>query len=909
MKLYKNILLLCTAIAFTSTICAQRKSSLDIGWKFHRDAVINAEMADYDDSGWRTLTVPHDFSMEPAFVPTDYRPETEIWNEIQVGPFVRTNVGDMDQGQTIGGEGWYRKTIKLPLAQGETLADYLARKEVSIQFDGVYNHAEVWINGKKVAMNVYGYSPFQVSLNEALKGESEGESKGERVKSKDGEVKIAVKSLNVDQNSRWYAGSGIYRHVWLITTDKLHLNEWDVFVDGSEVLASKSAKVKVKAKVFNANAGSTSGDLKVDIIDHTGKVVSSTVKSFSSAEEVNTDLTVKSAHLWSIEDPYRYTARVSVNKDGKECDALTIPFGIRTLDFSVKDGFKLNGKVVKMKGGCVHHDNGLLGTASVDYAEIRKVEMLKAQGYNAVRCSHNLPSETFLNACDSLGMLVIDEVFDQWEKSKRPDDYSNFFSKEKQMIADGKIVGMGITNFEYDAALMVRRDRNHPSIVIWSIGNEIYQRSDERGKEIGLMINKIIKQHDNTRPTTLANCTYWDNPGKTWEKDSPIAFESTDIGGYNYAVQYYESDHEKFPERIMVGTETYPSAIAENWNFMDKHPYVIGDFVWTAIDYVGEAGVGHTFERTNDAWIQVLGWPWFNAWCGDIDLTGNKKPQSYFRDVVWGERKIAMAVRPAIPQGEHEEIRGWGWTAEENHWNWGKGYLPIELRPENYKTSSLMGRVVHDINAKRSDSLRVNVYSREKRVRLSINGKVVGEKDINPNNYTASFWVAYEPGELKAEVVDRVKGKVERVKGKVERVKGKVERVKSKVERVKGKGQDFVIFNTASAPTGIQLETMEGTVNSSHNNLVYVYINVVDKDGNLCPTAELPLKIETSGAKHIAIAGTGHPYDMKSFRSMTPTSFRGKALLIIQPQDESGQVKIKVTSEGIGSGECTVNFK
>lgn len=863
------------------TASAQRKVSLDEGWKFHRDAVINAEMVDYDDMGWRTLTVPHDFSMEPAFVPTDYRPQTEIWNEIQVGPFVRTNVGDMDQGQTIGGEGWYRKTIQLPLEQDESLADYLARKEVNIQFDGIYNHAEVWVNGKKVAMNVYGYSPFQVNLNEALRND---------MKNIDGKIKIAIKALNVDQNSRWYAGSGIYRHVWLITTDKLHLNEWDVFVDGSEVLTNKSAKVKVKAKVFNASIGNTSGDMKVDIIDHTGKVIATTAKSFSSAEDVTTDLIVKSAHLWSIEDPYRYKARVSVSKDGKECDAITIPFGIRSLAFSVKEGFKLNGKVVKMKGGCAHHDNGLLGTASVDRAEIHKVEMLKAQGYNAVRCSHNLPSEAFLNACDSLGMLVIDEVFDQWEKPKRPDDYSNFFSKEKQQIVDGKIVGMGMTNFEYDAALMVRRDRNHPSIVIWSIGNEIYQRSDERGKEIGSRINKVIKQYDDTRPTTLANCTYWDNPGKTWEKDSPIAFETTDIGGYNYAVQYYESDHEKFPERIMVGTETYPSAIAENWNFMDMHPYVIGDFVWTAIDYVGEAGVGHTFERTNDAWVQVLGWPWFNAWCGDIDLVGTKKPQSYFRDVVWGERKIAMAVRLAIPEGEHEEIRGWGWTAEENHWNWGNGYLPIELRPENYKTSSLKGSVVHDINAKRSDSLRVNVYSREKRVRLSINGKVIGEKDINPNNYTASFWVAYEPGELKAEVVGS-------------------KRIKSKVESEKSKELDYVVFNTASAPAGIQLEAIEGSVTSSHNDLAYVYINVVDKDGNLCPTAELPLKIETSGVKHIAIAGTGHPYDMKSFRSMTPTSFRGKALLIIQPQNESGQVKIKVTSNGLNSCEFTVNIK
>ena len=858
-------------LSLTATLLyAQRTISLDKDWKFHRDAVINAEMVDCDDSQWRTLTVPHDFSMEPTLTPDDYRPKTKIWNEIVVGPFVRTSIGDWNLGHTTGGEGWYRKKITMPLSDNESLDDFLAKHSVSLQFDGIYNHAEVWINGQKAAMNIYGYTPFQVNLNDVLKNKSHRLS-DER------EVLVAVKSLNVDQNSRWYAGSGIYRHVWMHVTDKLHLNEWDRFIDGSEVLDNKNAKVKVAAKVFNENDGSSEGMLMVDIIDATGNVVTSGKTPFNvvNSQEVNCDVMVSKAHLWSVDAPYRYKARVRITSGDKECDALVVPFGIRSIAYNAKEGFLLNGKAIKMRGGCVHHDNGLLGTASIDRAEVRKVELLKAQGFNALRCSHNLPSVAFLNACDSLGMLVMDEVFDQWEKAKQPYDYSNFFSKEKQQIVDGQIVGMGIKNFEYDAAMMVRRDRNHPSVVIWSIGNEIYQRSDLRGKELGEAISKVIKCEDKTRPTTLANCTYWDNPGKTWEKDSPIAFETTDISGYNYAAQYYESDHEKFPERVIVGTEIYPSGTAGNWQMIEQHPYIIGDFIWTAMDYVGESGVGHTFERSNDAWVQLMGWPWFNAWCGDLDLVGTKKPQSYNRDVVWNQRPISMAVRPAIPEGEHEEIRGWGWTAEELHWNWGNGYLPLELRPEIYQTSSLLGSVVHDVDAPRGDSLRVNVYTKERRVRLSINGKTIGEKDVDPSNYTATFWVDYEPGEIKAEVV------------------GKSAK-KNKAE---------VVFRTASAPAAIELEPVAGKVTSSHNALAYIYINVVDENGNLCPTAELPLQIETSGVKHIATAGTGHPFDMKSFRSLTPTSFRGKALLIIQPQDESGTVSIKVTSPTLKSAE------
>ncbi|MBQ0022067.1 MAG: DUF4982 domain-containing protein [Prevotellaceae bacterium] len=909
MKYLSFVLAFCL---FTISLHAQRKQSLDCGWKFHRGSVINPEMDHFDDSKWRDITVPHDFSMEPALEITDYRKNTPAWNDVQVGPFSRLSIGDWDTGQTVGGEGWYRRTFTLPIHGSATVDTYLSQQNATLRFDGVYNQAEVWVNGKKAAMNVYGYMPFEINLNEILKDKSCRDHHNER------EVTVVVKAVNEGLNSRWYAGSGIFRHVWLESTDKLHLHEWDTFIDGSELLGRSGkpdANVKIFTKVYNDDLQQAKGSLVVNILDAEGSKVATVEKEFTALGIVNdgyskdgvnveTEVLVKAPNLWSVDKPYRYTARVSIVKNGEERDVLSIPFGIRKIEFSAANGFKLNGQPLKLRGGCVHHDNGLLGAAGIDRADIRKVQLMKAQGYNAVRCSHNLPTEAFLNACDSLGMLVIDEVFDQWEQEKRSADYSHYFSKEKTQIVDGEVKGMGITNFEYDAALMVRRDRNHPSIIMWSIGNEIAQRADlPRGKEIALAINLAINNQDPTRPTTMAVNSFWDRPSFTWENDSHRAFDNVEIAGYNYEWQHYEADHDSFPDRIIYGSESYPKELAKNWQLVEKHPYVIGDFVWTAVDYLGEAGIGCTFERSDNRWFMFMSWPWFNAWCGDLDLVGVKKPQSYYRDIVWGNKPIDMAIRPSVPDGEHEFISGWGWTAEERHWNWrtaastpqnadktGKKrsgnsslYLPIELRPENYLTANLPSQMKHDINAHRSDSLQVNVYSREQRVRLLVNDSIMGEKDINPDTYTATFTVAYEPGQIKAEVVSA-------------KQKGKEEPAS-------------VHFNTALAPASISFAAVDSVITSSHNDLAYIYINVLDEEGNLCPTAELPLTITTSGAKHIALAGTGHPYDMHSFRSLTPTTFRGQALLIIQPQEEAGDVVIKVTSPGIPSAEYVVTLQ
>lgn len=860
-------------LATGATVCAQvRKQNFDRDWRFLRGSVVNAECVNFDDSRWRLLTVPHDFSMDAVFDTLDYRQGHAGWKAVQVGPFSRQSIGDWDTGQTVGGEGWYRKSYTLPLKPGQKAKDYLDEHEVTLQFDGIYNHSEVWVNGQKVAFNVYGYMPYRIRLNDWIDA--------------DGRAVIVVKAVNEGLNSRWYAGSGMMRHVWIETTDKMHLAEWDTFVDASDVdLKKGTASVKVSATIYHVPLPKSAGSLCVDIFGPDGKQVAHGESPFVMDEEplrVKCEpLVVKNVKLWSVDTPWRYMAHISLRKNGnQECDRLVIPFGARKMEWSAREGFRLNGKPMKLRGGCVHHDNGLLGAAGIDRAEIHKVEQFKQMGYNAVRCSHNLPTEAFLNACDSLGLMVIDEVFDQWEEAKRRHDYSNYFSRPKQTLRNGQLVAVdGLTNAEYDVALMVRRDRNHPSVICWSIGNEIAQRADvPRGQEIAKMLTSTIHQFDTTRPTTIAANDFWDRRQFKWDRDMYRAFEQVDWAGYNYKWDRYEPDHAAYPDRVIYGTESFPNEMAQNWNLIERHPYLIGDFVWTAIDYVGEAGLGHALERRDNRWVQFLSWPWFNAWCGDLDLAGNKKPQSYYRDVLWGLRPIAMAVRPAVPEGEREDVNGWGWTAEECHWNWADGYLPVELRPENYLTTNVEGRVQHAPNAPRGNKMRVNVYSREPRVRLLLNNEVVGTADVNKDTHTATFELPFTPGTLTAQTAS------------------------SRTAAAS------VSFTTTDVPCRVVLKADRTRIQASHDDLAYISISIVDKEGRLCPTAEVPLDITLNGKAWLT-AGTGHPYDMKSFRTLRPTTFRGHALAILQPQDETGRCTITVEAPGLQSASLDIEMK
>lgn len=823
MKKYKHFSLLlaalfaCSAATFGSCPSAPasegRKVCFDDNWKFHRGCLANAEQPDFDDSQWRTLSLPHDWSMDPAPVQKE---------GITIGPFSKYNeggAGGADIGQTLGGEGWYRKTFTLTPADKD--------KEITLYIEGASNQSEVYLNGRKLNFNPYGYTSYRVDLTDFCHPAGEPN-------------KLAIRTLNVGENSRWYAGSGLYRHVWLLKTDRVHLDEWDTFARLTE-LKKQKATIRLTSYVHNKHNEPKEATLRLVLSAPDGKTVATDEKSLTLSPNDSTladfSLVVNKARLWSPDSPELYTARLVVISDS-EADSLRIPFGIRTLAFSAQEGFLLNGKSIKLRGGCLHHDNGLLGAAAIDRAEVRKVELMKANGFNAVRCSHNQVSEAFLNACDSLGLLVIHETFDQWQQPKRANDYHQYFDEWSS----------------HDLALSVRRDRNHPSIIMWSIGNEIAQRADQpEGDEIAKRLVQTIRQLDDTRFTTAGVNDFWDRRNFSWDKDSYRAFQNIDVAGYNYMWHKFESDHAAYPARVMYGSESYPKETGLIWNMVEKHPYIIGDFVWTAIDYLGEAGLAHTLELAQgEGNPQFMGWPWYNAWCGDIDLCGNKKPQSYYRDVVWRLRDITMAVRPPLQPGKQEVVNGWGWTRELLSWNW---------------------------NGLEGQSMRVNVYSRAPKVRLYLNGTVVGEADTNPENFTATFLVPYAPGELKA------------------------------VNLEKGKEKSAFTLKTAGKPVAIRLTADRNRIKADHSDLSFVQIELIDAAGRVVPDADQVVTLRCEGAGHIAASGNAAPADMKSFRSLTPSTFRGRAIAIVQPNAEAAKGSITLTVSAEGLGEQTLSIE
>ncbi len=803
-------LFLFTIVGLTNIHAQRIHTRFDASWKFHRGDVSNAENINFNDKSWRTLDLPHDWSIE----------DLPNQSDSVIGPFSEKSVGATATGYTVGGIGWYRKHFQL---------NNTANKEVTIYFDGVYMNSDVYINGHHLGNHPYGYTPFTYNITPYLKN--------------NGENVIAVRVRNEGRNSRWYSGSGIYRHVWMTVTPKLHLAQWGVYITTPEV-NEKAATIKVNSKIVNQNAGEQKTMLRTIIFDKTNKKIAENEKEIS-VEGINSSnpgtgellqtFKVTDPHLWSPDDPYLYHAVSELIENNKVIDRVTNNFGIRSIDISADKGFLLNGKRILLRGGCVHHDDGPLGAATIDAAEIRKVHLLKSYGFNAVRTSHNPPSQQFLDACDSIGIIVMDEAFDQWERPKNPQDYHLYFD----------------TSWQKDIASIVQRDRNHPAVVFWSIGNEINERADSSGLVIAKKLRDEVKSFDNTRPVTEAICSFWDHRGYKWDT-SAAAYALLDVGGYNYLWKTYESDHEKYPERIMMGTESYPMEAFENWQQVKEHPYVIGDFVWTAMDYIGETGIGHTsLDRT--AQYQLQKFPWFNSWCGDIDLIGGKKPQLYYRDVVWGLSKMEMLVHKPIPDGHKEAVSGWGWPDEVH----------------SYTFPGDEGK-----------TMQVHVYTSYPEVRLELNGKTIGEQTVSDaTKLTATFNINYEPGELKA------------------------------IALKDGSPVDSVILQTAGKPMRIKLSADRNKIKANRNDLSYVTAEVVDAKGNVVPDAIIPLQFNIEGAGKIIATANANPSDMESFQQPKHKTFRGKCLIIVQPKGKAGSIRLKATGEGLKSGEVVINTK
>ncbi len=763
-------------LGFSLTCMAERNvSEFNSGWMFTE---IDSGASEY----FRPVTIPHDWSMEHSFD--------------------RGAASGNDGGYVTTGKGLYRKTFLVPEKDS-------AQRHV-LYFEGVYQQSTVKVNGKTAGGHPYGYSSFYVDITPYVRP-------GEK-----NTVEVSVDN-SAQKNCRWYSGSGIYRDVTLINTGRAYLHEQGIFARPVYNESDSSWLLSVSADYTDANMPSA---IRHTLLDAAGNVVG-TVTGTDSIMSIP----VVNPALWSPDSPYIYTLTTELlDNDGNSMDILTTVTGFRRISYSAENGLLLNGEPIILNGGCVHHDNGILGARSYHAAEARKVALLKEAGFNAVRTSHNIPSTAFLDECDRQGLLVIDEVFDGWRDSKTPADYSTLFDNW----------------WKKDVEAMVMRDRNHPSIFCWSIGNEVIERKKLEVVTTASRLASHVKSMDSTRPVTSA-LTTWDSD---WEIFDPLAAVH-DIAGYNYQLHRHASDHERVPGRIIMQTESYPRDAWANYTIVRDNPYVIGDFLWTAIDYLGESGIGRYFYKgqTEGEHYDRDQYPWHGAYCGDIDLTGWRKPISHYREMLYNPSKqTCIGVRePSGYKGEIRETMWSVWPTWES-WNW-------------------PGHEGKDIE--------VEVYSHMPKVRLYLNDRLIGEQAAGEANQCKTiFRLPYEPGTLKAEGVSPDGAVAERFS-----------------------------LSTSGEPASIRLTPRR----YADDDVIFVEIEIVDKDGRPVADAASELSCGISGNGEILATGSADLTDNTPYYSTTRKVWNGRALAAIKKTSaKKGKAQFRVSSPGLPSAKISL---
>ena len=765
----KKILMTMMLVIAVVTASAQTKRQLfDFGWQFtHRSA---SPLGSSKNGTTQTVDLPHDW-------------------DIFEGPVSGEGATGTGGGWFEAGKGEYRKTFATPNAD-----------IVKLHFEGVYQKAEVYVNGQKAGQHHYGYTPFTVDVTKYLN------------KDKKKINEVVVKVDNSEQpNCRWYSGSGIYRHVWLETKPALHIAENGVFVTTPEVSAAK-AKMQVEVTVQNESQADRNATVVVG-----GSQLMVAVKAGES-KTVSTTLYVNNPRLWSPESPTLYEAKVELKENGTTIDNATAKYGIRSFSFDAEKGFVLNGKPLLINGACVHHDDGVLGAMAFDDAEIRKVRQMKEAGFNLIRTSHNPTTRAFLDACDSIGMLVIDEAFDGWRTQKNPYDYSTVID----------------SCYREDIHAMVLRDRNHPSVISWSIGNEVIERKDIRVIHTAKLLKQAILDCDTTRPITEALCA-WDSD---WEIYDPH-FDVLDIGGYNYMIFKHASDHQRNPKRVMWQTESFPRDAFKNWAVVNDFPYVVGDIVWTGLDYLGESSIGRYYyegERPGEHWFDG-GFPeWHGAYCGDVDITGWRKPISHYREVLWhNDTPLYMAVKE--PDGYHGKILETSWSVWPTweSWTWpGWDGKPVE----------------------------VEVYTRQPEVKLYLDDQLIGTKQVSRDTeFKAVFSVPYKAGTLRAEA-----------------------------------GGESVILKTAGEPARLRLTPDRTTMTADGQSLTFITVEVVDKQGTPVPEAAISCEAIVKGAGTLLAFASADLKDTEPYTSPRVKTWKGRALLVVRSAQKKGSVSVSIKS-------------
>lgn len=809
MKVYKTILpfsiLLLTAFLLqVKHVNGQRKiESFNKNWTFKLDSTNDYSRESADVNGWRTLNLPHDWSIEFAFDSTS-----------------PTGNGG---GALRGGTGWYRKTFTMPVSAKD--------KNVSIDFDGVYLNSEVWINGHYLGLRPYGFSSFRYNLTPFLKYGT-------------GENIIAVKVDNSKQpNSRWYSGSGIYRNVWLVTTAEIAVDHWGTFVTTPSV-SEQSATVHVNTSVRNFTNQQKSVTIINSIYTSEGKEVTrKTTPGISLKDTVTTvsqELQVVFPILWSDTNPYLYKVVTQIINDGKIADDYTTPLGIRSFLFDVNKGFLLNGKPVKINGVCDHHDLGCLGAAINTRALERQLEILKGMGCNGIRTSHNPPAPELLDLCDKMGFIVMDEAFDMWKKQKNPFDYHLVWDQwHKKDLQD-----------------MVLRDRNHPSIFMWSIGNEILEQWDSTGITIGKELAGIVKELDQTRLVTSALND--PQPGNKIYQSGAL-----DIVGFNYHHQDFANFKKNFPGQKFIGTETvsalesrghydlipsdsmrrwpkrwdipfnegnkdftvsaydnvsapWGSTHEETWKVIKKYAFLAGQYIWTGFDYIGEP--------------TPYPWPARSSYFGVIDLAGFPKDVYYMYQSEWTNKSV-LHILP--------------------HWNWKQGDIV-------------------DVWA---------YYNNADEVELFLNGKSVGIRKKEGDALHVMWRLPFQSGTIKA----------------ISRKNGKVVLMKE--------------VSTAGPAYKIELTADRKIIAAGGDDLSFITVKVLDKNGNLVPDAANLVQFELTGAGSIAGVDNGNQTSMESFKDNKRKAFNGLCLAVIKSGHTKGNIGLKATAVGLQPAQVNITAK
>ena len=749
----------------------------------------------------------------------------------------------------------YKKTFFVPAEWAE--------KRVSVEFEGVYMNARVYINGDFAGQCPNGYAGFEIKMNDLL------------LFGEDNTIEV---KLHTDMDSRWYSGAGIYRNVNLFVADQLHVARNGVCLT---TLAADKEVASVQAEIVLVNEGVTrrNAEVVVELHDAAGKVAcldKQIINITAGAKEtLNPRLYVKNPALWDLDNPNLYTASVKVIENGEVIDETFIEsFGIRVLTLDNVRGLAINGKSVKLYGGCIHHDNGILGAATIERADERRIEKLKSAGYNAIRMAHHPASKALLKACDKYGVAVMDELTDMWNSSKSPRDYGNVIEYR----------------WEDDVRDMVEKDYNHPCVVMYSLGNEILESGKPAGARIYRRLANMIRALDTTRYTTAgvnnmigamgimkkimeerkkqasnelnanmaeAGMDLMAEVSKMPEvvNSSLESYEAMDIAGYNYATARHAADVNAFTNWISVGAETFPKDLAENWKVVMENPCVIGDFVWTSYDYLGEAGIGRDAYKGQRPSSHNNPYPWFIAFDADFDLIGVQTAQGYYREVAIGHRTQPYIAMQTPATYELEPVAaGWSWTGTVSSWNW-PGY---EGKP-----------------------IRVEVYAKGDEAELIVNGESLGRKPIPQSTagddvaYRTVFETTYNPG--------------------------KVETI------VYAGGKETGRYEVASAGDVAKIEAApdRNVIRADDTDIAFVEIALKDENGLLNANADRKISVAVEGPAVLQGLGSGNPCCEENFFDSSYTTFFGHALAAVRPTG-AGEIKVTVSCEGLADAVVVV---